>query len=109
MGLEGTFSTGIISNFRREDDIFYIQFTAPVSPGSSGGPMLNSFGEVVGILDMQFKHGQNLNFAVLSLHVKMLVEGTTELPPDTYLDNKISVGSSPRSLETELRRSRITA
>jgi S1-C subfamily serine protease len=95
-GLEGTFSNGIISNFIQVDDTFYMQFTAPVSPGSSGGPVLNSKGEVIGMVNMQFKEGQNLNFAILAVHVRLLMEGKRDLPPDTYIDNDLSSPPSRR-------------
>ena len=61
-GLEGTISNGIVSAFR--DNNRWIQFTAPVSEGSSGGALINSAGEVVGMPTLLFREGQNLNFAI---------------------------------------------
>lgn len=61
-GLEGTVSNGIISAYRRNKTL--IQFTAPVSPGSSGGVLVNAKGEVVGMPTLQYREGQNLNFAI---------------------------------------------
>ena len=65
-GLEGTFSEGNISGIR--NNVLYwdrlIQITAPISPGSSGGPILNTEGKVIGIAVMQMKKGQNLNFVI---------------------------------------------
>lgn len=86
-GFEGTFSNGIISNFMRINDTYYMQFTAPISPGSSGGPVVNSVGEVVGMVNMQVKEGQNLNFAIMGIHVAMLIEGRRDLPDGHYIDN----------------------
>ena len=63
-GLELTVSEGIVSSVR--DDPFvgrFLQLTAPISQGSSGGPILNLQGEVVGIASMILTTGQNLNFA----------------------------------------------
>lgn len=68
-GLENTVSDGILSAVREYDSIRYLQITAPISPGSSGGPVLDQTGEVIGIATFQFKKGQNLNFAVDSKYV----------------------------------------
>jgi tetratricopeptide (TPR) repeat protein len=61
-GLEGTVSDGIISAFRASRTM--IQITAPVSPGSSGSPVLDESGNVIGIATQVLKEGQNLNFAI---------------------------------------------
>lgn len=64
-GLTGTFSEGIISSASRlMNNIECIQITAPISSGNSGGPLLNTSGEVIGINSMQYSNGQNLNFAI---------------------------------------------
>ena len=63
-GLEGTISDGIISGLRNSDGIEYIQITAPISPGNSGGPLLNEQGKVIGVSSFTFKDSQNLNFAI---------------------------------------------
>ena len=65
MGLEQTYTEGIVSAWREiPDKGKVIQISAPVSPGSSGGPVLNMRGEVVGIAAFQIIYGQNLNFAI---------------------------------------------
>ena len=64
-GLTGTFSDGIISTVSREiDGVDCIQITAPISHGNSGGPLINAYGEVIGINSMFYSEGQNLNFAI---------------------------------------------
>ena len=72
-GLEGTFSQGIISSIRKVGTDRLLQLTAPVSPGSSGGPVLNGAGEVIGVSVATFRGGQNLNFAIPSNYLKLLV------------------------------------
>ncbi|MFH1154518.1 MAG: S1C family serine protease [Pseudomonadota bacterium] len=65
MGLEQTVSEGIVSAWRNiPDHGRVIQITAPISRGSSGGPVLNMNGEVIGVAAFQTKEGQNLNFAI---------------------------------------------
>jgi putative serine protease PepD len=61
-GLEGSVSTGVASGMR----FGYLQFSAPISPGSSGGPVLNMEGDVVGVAVMKVVAGgaEGLSFAV---------------------------------------------
>ncbi|WP_418637137.1 S1C family serine protease [Winogradskyella sp.] len=63
-GLSGTISEGIVSGIRSFKDRNLIQITAPISPGSSGGPVINNNGEVVGVAVGTLTSGQNLNFAI---------------------------------------------
>ncbi|MGI5892056.1 MAG: S1C family serine protease [Bacillota bacterium] len=63
--LENSISEGIISSPQRKvDNIDYIQITAPISQGSSGGALLNNQGLVIGITTGAFEGGQNLNVAI---------------------------------------------
>ncbi len=62
-GLEGTFSAGMVSAKREFDGRSIIQVTAPISPGNSGGPVLNAIGEIIGISVAYIQDGQNLSFA----------------------------------------------
>ena len=64
LGLFNTVSDGIISAFRTVQDVSMIQFTAPISSGSSGGAVLNMGGELIGLSTAGFDQGQNLNLAV---------------------------------------------
>jgi len=67
LGLEKTVSDGIVSAIREIPDFGkIIQITAPISSGSSGSPVLNMTGEVIGVATFQFIEGQNLNFAISS-------------------------------------------
>lgn len=68
-GLFNTFSTGIISAIIDFDNRREIQFTAPISHGSSGGALFNEKGEVIGITSSIIEDGQNINYAVDISHV----------------------------------------
>jgi len=73
LGLENTVSDGIVSAIRDVPDFGkVIQITAPISPGSSGSPVLNMQGEVIGIATFQMIEGQNLNFAIPSERIASL-------------------------------------
>lgn len=64
LGLEQTFSDGVISATRSDFHGEVIQITAPISPGSSGSAIINEKGEVVAVATYLMKGGQNLNFGV---------------------------------------------
>jgi S1-C subfamily serine protease len=81
VGLEGTFSNGIVSGFRNVGGQRLIQITAPISPGSSGGPVANSKGDVIGVAVATLKDGQNLNFAVPSSYLAQLSTKATTIRP----------------------------
>jgi len=61
--LEGSVSDGIVSARRRDEYGVWLQITAPISRRSSGSPVFDDAGIVVGIASMALKNGQNLNFA----------------------------------------------
>lgn len=76
LGLQNTISQGIISNPARVDgDVTYIQTSAAISSGSSGGALINKYGEVIGITSAGYRDGQNLN---LALPMTYLENGKTE-------------------------------
>jgi len=80
-GLEGTFSQGIVSSIREVGPDKLLQITAPISPGSSGGPVLNGKGEVVGVSVATYRGGQNLNFAIPSNYLKALLANVRPAKP----------------------------
>ncbi len=63
-GLERSITIGIVSGVREFGGQKLLQISASISPGSSGGPILNESGEVVGVAVGMLKNGQNLNFAI---------------------------------------------
>jgi S1-C subfamily serine protease len=83
-GLSHTVSTGIVSAIRENDGKTLLQITAPISGGSSGGPVLNASGEVIGVSVSYLTEGQNLNFAIPARDVSALVRspvGRLAFPP----------------------------
>lgn len=80
MGLENTLSEGIVSGIRNRPEGNVIQTTAAISPGSSGGALLNMSGAVVAVTTYQ-KRGQQLNFAVpVNVLKGLLGKGTNPKP-----------------------------
>ena len=75
LGLFNTVSDGIIAGFRNVDNESMIQFTAPSSSGSSGGALLNLYGELIGIVAGGYGDGQNLNLAVDYKDVQNFLRG----------------------------------
>ena len=75
LGLFNSVSDGIIAGFRRVNDVDMIQFTAPISHGSSGGALLNMYGEVIGVSTAGFDEGQNINLAVGYEFINTFVRG----------------------------------
>lgn len=63
-GLELSLSEGIISSLRNADGGRYIQTTAPISLGSSGGGLYDENGNVIGLTTFYLSDSQNLNFAL---------------------------------------------
>lgn len=97
-GLEMTFTAGIVSAIRPMPGKGYrfIQHQTPISPGSSGGPLLNVKGEVVGINTFGFEGGQNLNGAVPVNYVKAYLQ---EPPKMTYEQYARARGVLPAETE----------
>ncbi len=87
-------SSGLVSQVRSvcgpSDDkcppggLTLLQISAPISQGSSGGPLFNQFGEVVGVTTLIVAQGQSINFAVPGNYLKPLVAKPTSIPMATF-------------------------
>jgi parallel beta-helix repeat protein len=73
LGLEQSFSTGVVSAKRVMDGFEWIQITAPISPGNSGSPVMTRSGRVIGVATFGYEKGQNLNFASSVKYLRMLL------------------------------------
>ncbi len=73
LGLEGSVTNGIVSAVRDIPTFGrIIQITAPISSGSSGSPVVNMHGQVIGIATLQITGGQSVNFAIPSERITQL-------------------------------------
>jgi len=71
-GLEGTITPGLTSAHREIKGQTYIQISTPISPGSSGGPVTDDRGAVIGVTVATLEVAQNINFALPASAVKEL-------------------------------------
>ncbi len=83
-GLEGTVTAGILSSVRDSGEGFKVlQTDAAVNPGNSGGPLVNSKGQVVGVVSFKLLAAEGLNFAIPANYVRGLL---SDLHEPTTLD-----------------------
>ena len=103
LGMSGSVSDGLVAAVRRGQevrqslqdlsgrDIYvqamhydldagWIQTTAPISPGNSGGPLVNGRGEVVGVNTWHVPIGENINFAVSAEHIQQMLQSCATVP-----------------------------
>jgi serine protease Do len=80
LGLGGTISDGLLSAIRELPNLTVLQISAPISRGSSGGPVFNDHGEVIGVSTFLLSGGQNLNFAIPIDIVKPMLAGNKGTP-----------------------------
>jgi len=90
-GLEQSVSDGIVSAIRETgQQARVLQITAPISPGSSGSPVVNMRGELVGVAFSQVSRGQNLNFGIAAERVSRLAGASG--PPVTLAGGAAASG-----------------
>lgn len=90
-GMEHTVSSGLISAMRQDEGYKLIQISVPISPGSSGGPLFDRQGRVIGITTAQLRGEgvQNLNFAVPINYAKPLIDPRAPTMTLTQLNEKV--------------------
>lgn len=108
LGFTGTMSNGMITYDQRYiDDTYYIQTNAAFSSGNSGGPLINSYGEVIGINTLSYLYGQTLNFsvdiaqvyAIDSFHPISISEFLIKNPIPVYIEEDVAKSSSKESAQ----------
>lgn len=93
-GLHNTLSAGLISGYRERDNgEKWIQISAPVGPGSSGGPVLMADGKVIGVTVGTLPEAQNVNFAVSIGALRRMLKGK-------FSDRSLWVGTSVKREES---------
>jgi len=106
MGFASSLSDGIVSAYREngideEPDFIkgpLLQITAPISHGSSGSPVMNLNGEVVGVAVAVFEGGQSLNFAVPASSVRRLLARVDPKRLERRFGTVAGLPSSPETL-----------
>src|ERR1043165_3769568 len=94
LGLEGSVTNGIVSAVRDIPTFGRIlQITAPISSGSSGSPVVNMQGQVIGIATLQITGGQSVNFAIPSERISQLQMST----PMSLADLVVASGRNKRA------------
>jgi tetratricopeptide (TPR) repeat protein len=100
-GLEGSVTNGIVSAVRDIPTFGrIIQITAPISPGSSGSPVVNMRGQVIGVATLQITGGQSINFAIPSERISQLQTG----PMTSLADLVVATGRNKRAKAVQLFR-----
>jgi len=105
VGLQNTISNGIISNTERiMGDETFIQITAPISHGSSGGALVNEYGEVLGITSAGIDEAQNIGFAIPINTIKIFDLNATGISYEEFADNNSSftLALYPEVIELEI-------
>jgi len=97
-GLDGSISLGVICDVRKADGVDLIQITAPISPGSSGGPVFNLAGEVIGISTAFLDLGQDLNFAMPVNYLKTLKATRLKLRSLPKIENQLEATVRDRAV-----------
>lgn len=79
LGLESTLSDGMISAVRDAGSFRIFQTSAPISHGSSGGPLFDDYGNVIALAVATIEAGENLNFAVPIDSAKTLLKAENQI------------------------------
>lgn len=92
--LQNTITNGLVSQLRNVDDVTMFQISAPISPSSSGSPVFNDDGHVVGIVisSLEEENVQNINFALPSNYLLQMMSEAKITP-------QIAKGKEPTKVQ----------
>ena len=79
-GFEYSISDGLFASKRITPNQVCLQFTAPISPGNSGGPLFDAYGNVIGMIIKTQIEGQNINFALSANQLKKFIDTSRSIP-----------------------------
>lgn len=100
LGLEDTVSNGLVSARRTLDaGVEVLQISAPIAPGSSGGPIFNDRGEVIGVATAVLEQGQNLNFGMPARYLVPMMKDPEPVPFPEFakLILQVRAASAPKA------------
>ncbi len=106
-GFGFSISDGLVSQYRNVGGISLYQVSCPISPGNSGGPILNDRGEVIGVTSWRKADAQNLAFAVPVAEVARLNPSRPPIPwktsskPVPGLSGNLSLGSGTKGVSED--------
>lgn len=102
-GLQLSITNGIVSGFRQVDEQFMIQSTAPIAPGSSGGPLFDSEGRVIGVTTSLFNGSPGIYFSIGAGDVSRLLRtpNTFVIPFASWSDKNVTAAKSEPSPDVE--------
>lgn len=93
MGDEIKLTTGVISSKTGfQGDVSLYQISAPIQPGNSGGPLFDSKGNIIGIVNAKHSGAENVGYAIKASYLRNLIESVTTT---NILPNSNSVSSLP--------------
>jgi S1-C subfamily serine protease len=98
-GLDFSISDGLLSQIRTFNSVRYYQVSCPISPGDSGGPVLNENAEVVGVMSWRKGNAQNVAFATPSSNIARLNSSRPLVPWDLLLSQAKPSPKSARPVE----------
>lgn len=87
-GLDFSITDGIISQVRTVNGVKLVQYSAPSNPGNSGGPVLNTDSEVLGVVSYGLRNTSSLNFAVAGVNVRALDHSLPTKPWANVVSNQ---------------------